>query len=112
MTLASKNDEKVLDMIERQFETDDDDNFDLSNTEENEDNDDDDDDDEDNFEKRSITKRDLSDSRLRNCIKCVGQQREKGSSVKQATGFCNKMCKRNLFENDLEKRFYYWRQRG
>jgi hypothetical protein len=108
--LASKNDEKVLDMIEKQFETgdDDDDNIDLSNTEENED----DDDDDDNFEKRSLTKRDLSDSRLRNCIKCVGQQREKGSSVKQATGYCNKMCKRNLFENDLGKRFYYWRQRG
>ena len=35
---------------------------------------------------------------LRNCIKCVGKQREKGMNVKQATDYCNKNCKRSLFE--------------
>ena len=50
--------------------------------------------------------------RLRECIKCVGVQREKGMNVKTATKHCNRICKRNVFEDDLEKRFYYFRMRG
>ncbi len=36
--------------------------------------------------------------RLRLCVKCVGREREKGSNVKEATRYCNKVCKRELFD--------------
>lgn len=36
--------------------------------------------------------------RLRLCVKCVGREREKGSNVKEATRYCNKICKRDLFD--------------
>jgi hypothetical protein len=36
--------------------------------------------------------------RLRLCVKCVGKEREKGLNVKQATSYCNKVCKRELFD--------------
>ena len=47
------------------------------------------------------------------CIKCVGKQRLKGMNVKESTAYCNNVCKRNVFaDDDVQKRFYYWRQKG
>ena len=35
---------------------------------------------------------------MRGCIHCVGEQRKKGKNVKDSTAYCNKICKRELFD--------------
>jgi hypothetical protein len=41
--------------------------------------------------------------RLRNCIKCVGVQREEGKNVREATKYCNSVCKRDLIDEVTER---------
>ncbi len=34
--------------------------------------------------------------RLKQCIKCVGVERGKGSNIKNSASYCNNICKRNV----------------
>ena len=36
-------------------------------------------------------------------IKCVGEQRAKGKNVKEATKYCNKICKRDVEDGDEQE---------
>ena len=42
-------------------------------------------------------------ARLKQCIKCVGNERNHGSNIKDSASYCNKICKRELNLEDLNE---------
>ncbi len=53
--------------------------------------------DESSVESELFGKREAGNrERLKQCIKCVGNERVKGNNIKNSAAYCNNICKRNV----------------